>query len=259
MRRVIGGDVPMSEPAGGEPPALRRSTGANSRQADRYRDGRVFLVGDSAHVHSGVGGPGLNLGMQDVLNLGWKLAAAVNGWAPEGLLDTYQSERHPVGQRVIMHTRAQTALLSPGANITALRELFEELLREPGTVRHIANLMAGADISYETPGAGPAHAMAGRWMPDIALRTGHAPTRTAELLRPARPILLTLADRADLADAAKDWTARVDVITAAAAEPPADAVLIRPDGYAAWAANGGTPGAADDLSRNLQTWFGDAA
>jgi 2-polyprenyl-6-methoxyphenol hydroxylase-like FAD-dependent oxidoreductase len=136
VRRVIGGDVPMSEPAGGEPSALRRSTGANSRQADRYRHGRVFLAGDAAHVHSGVGGPGLNLGMQDVLNLGWKLAAGVNGWAPEGLLDTYQSERHPVGQRVIMHTRAQTSLLSPGANITALRELFEELLREQSTVRH---------------------------------------------------------------------------------------------------------------------------
>jgi 2-polyprenyl-6-methoxyphenol hydroxylase-like FAD-dependent oxidoreductase len=155
VRRVIGGDVPMSEPAGGEPSALRRSTGANSRQADRYRHGRVFLAGDAAHVHSGVGGPGLNLGMQDVLNLGWKLAAGVNGWAPEGLLDTYQSERHPVGQRVIMHTRAQTSLLSPGANITALRELFEELLREQSTVRHITDLMAGADIRYDMRTDGP--------------------------------------------------------------------------------------------------------
>ena len=258
VRRVIGGDVPMSEPAGGEPSALRRSTGANSRQADRYRHGRVFLVGDSAHVHSGVGGPGLNLGLQDVLNLGWKLAAAVNGWAPEGLLDTYQSERHPVGQRVIMHTRAQTALLSPGANITALRGLFEELLREQSTVRHIADLMAGADISYDTSGAGPAHAMAGRWMPDIALRTGNGPTRIAGLLRAARPILLTFADRADLADAAKNWAARVDVITAATAEPPADAVLIRPDGYVAWAADSGTPRPADGLRRALHTWFGAA-
>jgi hypothetical protein len=197
--------------------------------------------------------------MQDVLNLGWKLAAAVKGWAPEGLLDTYQSERHPVGERVIMHTRAQTALLSPGANITALRELFGELLRERGTVGHIADLMAGADISYGTPTAGRAHAMAGRWMPDIALRTGTGPTRIAELLRPARPILLILADRADLADAAKDWAARVDVATAATAKPPADAVLIRPDGYVAWAADSGTPGSADGLRDALQTWFGDAA
>jgi 2-polyprenyl-6-methoxyphenol hydroxylase-like FAD-dependent oxidoreductase len=259
VRRVIGGDVPMSEPAGGEPPALRRSTGANSRQADRYRHGRVFLAGDAAHVHSGVGGPGLNLGLQDVLNLGWKLGAAVNGWAPPGLLDTYQSERHPVGQRVIMHTRAQMALLSPGANITALRELFTELLREPGTVRHISYLMAGADIRYATRAAGPAHAMAGRWMPDIALQTGKGPTRTAELLRPGRPVLVVLTDRAGLADAAKEWSDRVDVITAATAEPPADAVLIRPDGYVAWAAGTGTPGPADGLRQTLQTWFGDPA
>jgi 2-polyprenyl-6-methoxyphenol hydroxylase-like FAD-dependent oxidoreductase len=259
VRRVIGGDVPMSEPAGGEPSALRRSTGANSRQADRYRHGRVFLAGDAAHVHSGVGGPGLNLGMQDVLNLGWKLAAGVNGWAPEGLLDTYQSERHPVGQRVIMHTRAQTSLLSPGANITALRELFEELLREQSTVRHITDLMAGADIRYDMRTDGPTHAMAGQWMPDITLHAGNGPSRIAELLRPARPILLTLANRPDLIDAAQDWSDRVDVITAAAAEPPADAVLIRPDGYVAWAADTDTPGPAGRLRHTLQTWFGGPA
>jgi hypothetical protein len=134
-----------------------------------------------------------------------------------------------------MHTRAQTALLSPGADITALRGLFEELLREQSTVRHIADLMAGADISYDTSGAGPAHAMAGRWMPDIALRTGNGPTRIAGLLRAARPILLTFADRADLADAAKNWAARV-----------------------AWAADSGTPRPADGLRRALQTWFGAA-
>jgi 2-polyprenyl-6-methoxyphenol hydroxylase-like FAD-dependent oxidoreductase len=259
VRRVIGGDVPMSESAESEPRALRRSTGANSRQADRYRHGRVFLAGDAAHVHSGVGGPGLNLGMQDVLNLGWKLAAAVNGWAPQGLLDTYQSERHPVGQRVIMHTRAQMALLSPGANITALRELFTELLREPSTVRHISDLMAGADIRYDTLTAGLAHALAGRWMPDVALRTGNGSARTAELLRPGRPVLLALTDRAGLADAAKEWRDRVDVITAATAELPADAVLIRPDGYVAWAADTDTPSPADGLRHALQTWFGDPA
>jgi 2-polyprenyl-6-methoxyphenol hydroxylase-like FAD-dependent oxidoreductase len=259
VRRVIGADVPMSEPAGGEPSALRRSIGANSRQADRYRHGRVFLVGDAAHVHSGVGGPGLNLGLQDVLNLGWKLAAGVKGWAPEGLLDTYHNERHPVGQRVIMHTRAQTALLSPGANVTALRELFEELLLQPGTVRHIADLMAGAGIRYDTRTAGPTHAMAGLWMPDIVLCTGKGPTRIAELLRPGRPILLTLADRADLAAAAEDWTDRVDVITTATAELPADAVLIRPDGYVAWAAGTGTADTAGGLRDALPAWFGQAA
>jgi 2-polyprenyl-6-methoxyphenol hydroxylase-like FAD-dependent oxidoreductase len=259
VRRVIGGDVPMSEPADGTPSALRRSTGANSRQAERYRHGRVFLAGDAAHVHSGVGGPGLNLGLQDVLNLGWKLAAAVNGWAPEVLLGTYQDERHPVGERVIMHTRAQTALLSPGANITALRELFTELLREQSTLRHITNLMAGSDVHYGTPTARPAHALTGKWMPDIALHTAEGPTRIAELLRAARPILLTLAGRTDLAEAAGPWNDRVDVITATTAEPPAEAVLIRPDGYVAWAAGAGTPALADGLREALQTWFGSPA
>jgi hypothetical protein len=264
VRRVLGGDVPMSEPDGGLPSALRRSVGANSRQADRYRHGRVFLVGDAAHVHSGVGGPGLNLGLQDVLNLGWKLAAGVNGWAPEGLLDTYQSERHPVGQRVIMHTRAQAALLSPGANVTALRELFGELLREQAATAHIADLMAGADIRYDTGHDGAAHAMAGRWMPDIAVHTGNGPARMAELLHAARPILLVLAARPDLEDAAKEWSNRVDVITASTGEPPADAMLIRPDGYVAWAAGPGppgpgTPGPADGLRHALRAWFGDPA
>jgi 2-polyprenyl-6-methoxyphenol hydroxylase-like FAD-dependent oxidoreductase len=259
VRRVIGGDVPMSEPEGGQPSALRRSAGANSRQAERYRHGRVFLAGDAAHVHSGVGGPGLNLGLQDVLNLGWKLAAAVGGWAPDGLLDTYQSERHPVGQRVIMQTRAQAALLSPGANVTALRELFGELLREPAAVAHIADLMAGADVRYAAGGDGPGHALAGKWMPDIGLRTGPGPTSIAELLRPARPILLSLTARADLLPPAQDWSDRVDVITATTSEPPADAILIRPDGYVAWAAGAGEPGAADGLRRALRTWFGEPA
>jgi FAD binding domain-containing protein/aromatic ring hydroxylase-like protein len=233
VQRVIGGDVPMSEPSDGEPSALRRSTGANSRQAERYRHGRVFLAGDAAHVHSGVGGPGLNLGMQDVLNLGWKLAAAVNGWAPPGLLGTYQSERHPVGERVVMHTRAQTALLSPGANVTALQELFTELLRDQSTLRRITNLMAGADVRYGAPTAGPAHAMAGQWMPDIALHTAQG--------------------------SARDWSDRIDVITATTAEPPAEAILIRPDGYVAWAAATGTTAPADGLRAALQTWFGAPA
>jgi 2-polyprenyl-6-methoxyphenol hydroxylase-like FAD-dependent oxidoreductase len=258
VRRVIGGDVPMSEPADGTPSALRRSTGANSRQAERYRHGRVFLAGDAAHVHSGVGGPGLNLGLQDVFNLGWKLAATVNCWAPPGLLGTYQDERHPVGERVIMHTRAQTALLSPGANITALRELFTELLSEQSTLRHITNLMAGSDVRYGTPSV-PAHAMAGKWMPDITLRTAKGPTRIAELLRAARPILLTLADRTGLAGAAEPWSDRVDVITATTPEPPAEAVLIRPDGYVAWSAGTGTSAPADGLREALQTWFGSPA
>jgi FAD binding domain. len=193
--------------------------------------------------------------MQDVLNLGWKLAAAVNGWAPPAC-SALPDERHPVGERVIMHTRAQTALLSPGANVTALRELFTELLRDQSTLRRITNLMAGADVRYATPTAGPAHTMAGQWMPDIALHTAQGSTRIAELLRAARPILLTLTGRTDLAGAAKDWADRVDVSHGHHRRPPAEAVLIRPDGYVTWAAAPGTPAPADGLREALRTWLG---
>ena len=241
--RVLGADVPMREPDG-QAPALRRSTGTNSRQAERYREGRVLLVGDAAHVHSGIGGPGLNLGMQDVLNLGWKLAAVIDGRAPESLLGTYESERHPVGARVIMHTRAQLALTSPGPNITALRELFGELLADTDNVRHIAELMSGADVRY---GDGTGHPMTGRWMPDLPLRTETGPTRVAELLRGGRPVLLATTD-----GTAKAWTSRVDLVVTANA--PAETVLIRPDGYVAWA---GTDG--DGMEDALRTWFGAPA
>ena len=256
--RVLGGDVPMSAAPQGLPVARTR-TGANSRLADRYRQGRVFLVGDAAHVQSGVGGPALNLGLQDVMNLAWKLAAAVRGWAPEGLLDTYHSERHPAGQRVIMQSRAQLALLSPGPNVTALRELFAELLHDQGNVRHISDLMAGADICYDMRSGDRAHPMAGRWAPDLSLDRNGRPTRVAELMHPARPVLLDLAGRADLADEACGWADRVDVVTAASAAPPADALLIRPDGYVAWAAGPGAPDGPAGLRGALRTWFGSAS
>jgi 2-polyprenyl-6-methoxyphenol hydroxylase-like FAD-dependent oxidoreductase len=247
--RVLGSALPISALPGEHPSLSTRSaTGMNSRLADRYRKGRVLLVGDAAHVQSGVGGPGLNLGLQDALNLGWKLAAEIQGWAPAGLLDSYQSERRPVGERVIMHSRAQTALLSGGPNITALRQVFEELLRDQSAVRRVSNLMSGADTHYDMRGS--THPMAGKWMPDLALGA----TRVAEVLRPGRPVLLTLADRPDLTAVAAGWASRVDVVTATAAEPPADAVLIRPDGYVAWAG-----GPEEGLREALRTWFGEAA
>jgi 2-polyprenyl-6-methoxyphenol hydroxylase-like FAD-dependent oxidoreductase len=255
VRRVIGGDVPMSEPPAAQAvPLSRATTASNSRQADRYRLGRVLLVGDAAHVHSGVGGSGLNLGLQDAMNLGWKLAAEIHGWAPPGLLDTYHAERHPVGERVIMHTRAQTALLARGAYVTALRAVFDELLCQPDTIQHVADLMAGADIRYEAPGE--AHPMTGRWMPDLQLEAECRSTRVAELLRPARAILLDLAGRAELNQAAAGWSDRVTVISATTGDRPADAVLIRPDGYVAWATGAETANAVDGLRHALRTWFG---
>lgn len=251
-RRVLGADLPMHEPPDGVPSMLGRSTdGINSRQAERYRSGRVFLVGDAAHVHSAMGGPGLNLGLQDVLNLGWKLAATILGWAPEGLLDTYDTERRPVGERVLMHTRAQLALVAPGPNVTALRELFGELLRDKANVQHIADLMSGADVRY-SPGD---HDLTGRFLPDRALHVDGGLTRLAHLLRAARPILLLLDDRPDLATLATGWSDRVDVVHAQAVDhtPPAEAVLLRPDGYVAWAGS-----AASGLEQALATWFGAA-
>jgi 2-polyprenyl-6-methoxyphenol hydroxylase-like FAD-dependent oxidoreductase len=255
LHRVLGTPVPLAAPPDGQPYDLRRRVGVNSRQADRYRSGRVFLVGDAAHVHSAVGGPGLNLGMQDVLNLGWKLAAAVHGWAPADLLDTYESERRPAGERVIMHTRAQSALLAPGANTTALRSVLTELLGDAAAVRRIADLMAGADLRYPARHDGPVHPLTGRWAPDLALRVGNRDTRVAELLRPARPVLLDLAGRSGRTAAARGWSDRVDVVSATTTEAPAEALLLRPDGYVAWAGDHGTEG----LGEALLTWFGAPA
>ena len=255
LHRVLGTQLPLAPPRDGRAMQLRRLVGVNSRQADRYRAGRVFLVGDAAHVHSAVGGPGLNLGMQDVLNLGWKLAAAVRGWAPDGLLDTYESERRPAGERVIMHTRAQTALLSPGPNTTALRALLTELLADTTTVRRVVDLMAGADLRYPARFDGPAHQLTGRWAPDLPLRVGARETRLAELLRSGRPVLLDLAGRAATTAVASGWSDRVERVVATTAEPPADALLVRPDGYVAWA--GGHEAAG--LRQALQAWFGTPA
>ncbi|CCH30464.1 FAD dependent oxidoreductase [Saccharothrix espanaensis DSM 44229] len=245
--RVLGVDLPMSEPDDGRPSALdRRAEGTNSRLADRYRKGRVFLVGDAAHVQSGVGGPGLNLGLQDALNLGWKPAADLDGWAPPDLLDTYESERRPVGLRVITHSRAQTALLSEGPNITALREVLTELLQDQSAVRRISDLMSGADTVYDLGTA--AHPLIGRWMPDLPLPHGRI---FAHLSRSGRPLLLDFADNAALRATAQPWVDRVDIHTTTTPVPPADAVLVRPDGYVAWA---GT--APDDLAHALHRWFG---
>jgi hypothetical protein len=190
--------------------------------------------------------------LQDVLNLGWKLAAAVHGWAPADLLDTYESERRPAGRRVIMHTRAQMALLSPGPNTTALRELFSELLDDTGTTRRVADLMAGADLRYPARQDGPVHPLTGRWAPELPLRVGGRVTRVAELLRAARPVLLDLAGRPDLTAAAGEWADRVDIVAATTPDAPADAMLLRPDGYVAWADDHGATG----LRHALHTWIG---
>ncbi|WP_245687139.1 FAD-dependent monooxygenase [Streptacidiphilus griseoplanus] len=256
--RVLGADLPIGPPTAPGPHVLRRVEGGNTRLAERYRDGRVLLVGDAAHVHSAVGGPGLNLGIQDAANLGWKLAAQVHGWAPPGLLDTYHDERHPVGERVFMHSQAQLALLSPGPGVTALRELLGELLGRTENVQHIADTMAGSDIRYPVDCA---HPLAGRFAPDLALTTGSGTSRLAELMRGARPLLLDLTGGPDLRDAATGWKDRVDTAAATSPDPAPAALLIRPDGYVAWAASPGEPTAEmrSGLRRALTTWFGAPA
>jgi hypothetical protein len=241
--------VPLQAPQKPGSHALRRLDGINSRQADRYCDGRVLLLGDAAHVHSPMGGPGLNLGLQDAVNLGWKLAAVVNGWAPTSLLDTYESERYPVGQRVMMHSQAQIALAAPGPEVDALRELFAELARKPEVATHLAGLLAGSDVRYDVDDE---HPLSGLMVPDVVFDDGR---RVAELLHEARPLLLDLSDGAAAA-AAAPWADRVDTVNLTMAQPVAASLLIRPDGYVAWATDTFAPDDARRLRAALARWFG---
>jgi 2-polyprenyl-6-methoxyphenol hydroxylase-like FAD-dependent oxidoreductase len=257
IRRVLGGDLPL-----GVPSRLSRFT-FQARQAERYRQGRVFLAGDAAHLFPATG-IALNAGMLDTVNLAWKLAAAVAGWAPPGLLDTYDAERHVAAARTMLHTQAQVALrrgLDPAAD--ALRELFEELLLDEEPLRRMGALISGSDIRYPAPGAdadadADAHPLTGTFAPDLALRTDQGTTSVAALLHAARPVFLDLADRADLREVASDWQSRIDVCTADTDRPPADAVLIRPDARIAWAASRAEPTdtAAAALREALARWFG---
>ncbi|TNH28057.1 FAD-dependent oxidoreductase [Micromonospora orduensis] len=244
VARVLGADIPLGPPDG--PGLLRRLTGGNTRIADRYRDGRVLLVGDAAHVHSAIGGPGLNLGLQDAANLGWKLAATARGWAPKGLLDTYETERRPVAERVVMSTQAQAALIGPGDEITGLRELFAELLRIPQVTGHIAALMSGVDVHYP---ADPADPLAGRNAPDVVVHGDHGPIRLAELTRAARPLLLDSTGA--YAEVTAPWRDRVDVVTGQLEGTTATALLVRPDCFVAWSS-----GDAGTLRASLTRHFG---
>jgi 2-polyprenyl-6-methoxyphenol hydroxylase-like FAD-dependent oxidoreductase len=249
-RRVLGADLPVEAPTGDGPHALRRIAGQNTRQADRYRAGNVLLLGDSAHVHSAMGGPGLNLGLQDAMNLGWKLAAAINGWAPADLLNTYHSERYPVGKRVMMHSMSQTALFGPGPETAALRELFTELLQLPSVAEHMAHLLAGSDVRYDV---GDDHPLAGRLAPDLILDDGR---RVADLLHEARPVLLD-SSGGQVGDAARGWADRVDVVVGKTVDVAVCALLIRPDGYVAWAADTFEPDGRLELEAALSRWFGE--
>jgi hypothetical protein len=228
-----------------------------TRQAAAYREGRVLLAGDAAHVHSPVGGQGLQTGVQDAVNLGWKLAQVVNRTSPESLLDTYHAERHPVAARVLRNTMAQVALMRADARIEALRDTVSELLNMDEPRQRFAAMMSGLDIHYDL---GEGHPLLGRRMPDLDLVTANGPLRVFTLLHDARPVLLNLgepggfditpwADRVQLIDAKYVGTWELPALGAVTAPT---AVLIRPDGYVAWVGDPTHLGLADALT----TWFG---
>jgi 2-polyprenyl-6-methoxyphenol hydroxylase-like FAD-dependent oxidoreductase len=216
--------------------------GDGTRQAERYRVGRVLLAGDAAHIHPPTGGQGLNLGVQDAFNLGWKLAAEVNGWAPEGLLDSYHTERHPVGARVLRNTRAQMTLMGTDPGPTALRELFSTLMDFEEVNRYVTEMITAVGVRYDF---GEGHELLGRRLRDVQLKRG----RLYELMHGGRGLLLDQTGRLSVTG----WVDRVDHVVDVSEELDVPAVLLRPDGHVAWVGDD-----QQDLLGRLTKWFGTA-
>ncbi|MER5666308.1 rifampin monooxygenase [Streptomyces mirabilis] len=216
--------------------------GDATRQAERYRVGRVLLAGDAAHIHPPTGGQGLNLGVQDAFNLGWKLAAEVNGWAPAGLLDSYHAERHPVGARVLDNTRAQITLLGTDPGATALRELLSKLMDFEEVNRYVTGMITAVGVRYDF---GEGHELLGRRLRDVELKRG----RLYELMHGGRGLLLDQTGRLSVAG----WADRVDHVVDVSEELDVPAVLLRPDGHVAWVGED-----QQDLDGRLSEWFGAA-
>lgn len=217
--------------------------GDATRLAERYRVGRVLLAGDAAHVHPPLGGQGLNLGVQDAFNLGWKLAAEINGWAPEGLLDSYHTERHPVAADVLNNTRVQSELLSTEPGPQAVRRLLSELMDVEEVNRYLTEKVTAIGVRYDF---GEGHELLGRRLRDIGLKRG----RLYELMHGGRGLLLDQTGRLSVAG----WADRVDHVVDVSEELDVPAVLLRPDGYVAWVG-----GDQQDLVGHLPRWFGAAA
>ncbi|MEU0671725.1 FAD-dependent monooxygenase [Streptomyces sp. NPDC006172] len=251
-QRLTGDDISHAEPV------WISSFGDGTRLVTEYRRGRILLAGDSAHIHLPAGGQGMNTSIQDAANLGWKLGAVVRGRAPEALLDTYHDERHPVGERLMMNTRAQGLLFLSGPEVQPLRDVLTELIRYPEVSKHLAAMVSGLEIHYDLDGGG--HPLLGRRLPNVPLKGHRLVGSSTEALRSGRGVLLDLADNARLRERVWPWLDRVDVVTAVP-DPAEDsvlagttAVLVRPDGYVAWAA----PGSHADLPMALERWFGPA-
>ena len=217
--------------------------GDATRQAERYRSGRVLLAGDAAHVHPPMGGQGLNLGLQDAFNLGWKLAAEVNGWAPEGLLDTYETERHPVAAAVLDNTRAQAVLMSPEPNCRAMRRLLSELMDFEDVNRHLIEKITAIGVRYDVGGG---HELLGRHLRDVGLKRG----RLYEQMHAGRGLLLDQTGALSVAG----WADRVDHVIDVSEELDVPAALLRPDGHVAWVGED-----QQELTGRLSRWFGAAS
>ncbi len=244
LRRVSGTDVTVASITN----PLRLTD--NARQTSTYRRGRVLLAGDAAHVHSPIGGQGLNIGLQDAANLGWKLALVVNRQAPDSLLDTYTAERHPVGSRVLRNSRAESALLRTDPQTEALRELVGEILQTPEPVRHLAEEINGMHVRYA---AGSGHPLDGTFAPDLGLDG----TDVNQLPSNGRGLVLCLTDSPAVRRVADGWSHRVDVITTTTHQQALATVLIRPDGYIAAALENSSD--VDGLQAAMTQWFGPSS
>jgi 2-polyprenyl-6-methoxyphenol hydroxylase-like FAD-dependent oxidoreductase len=244
-RRLNGADFPEA------PVRWIRWYGGPTRTAGRYQDGRVFLAGDAAHTFYPLAGLRLNLCLQDAVNLGWKLAAEVLGWAPAGLLDTYETERKPQGVRAAQATDAQLALIHPADRVGPLRSLFTDLLTCKDANRYLLELSTGLDVAYAAPPLG-------RRLPHVSLTTADGPSSVAETQHRGRGVLLDMSGGRTTDAALAPWADRIDVVHAEPVEEiDAVAVLLRPDGHVAWA--GDPSGGTEELATALKQWFGEPA
>jgi hypothetical protein len=236
LRELAGTDFGVHSP--------RRLTrfGDATRQAERYRSGRVLLAGDAAHIHPPIGGQGLNLGVQDAFNLGWKLAAEIGGWAPEGLLDSYHTERHPVAASVLNNTRAQSELLSPEPGPQAVLRLISELMDFEEVNRYLIRKITAIGVRYDFGGE---HPLVGRRLRDIELKRG----RLYGLMHSGRGLLLDQTGQLEVSG----WADRIDHIVDKSSELDVPAALLRPDGHVAWVGDD-----QQDLRVLLPKWFGAA-
>lgn len=246
LRHVSGTDVTLTSVD------VASSYTDRARQATTYRSGRVLLAGDAAHIHSPLGGQGLNTGLSDAMNLGWKLAATVQGWASADLLDTYTQERHPAGAWALDWTRAQVAIMRPDPHAHAIANVIRDLIATREGTSYFVEKISGMSLRYQLPGD---HPLIGRSAPDLEFENG---TRLGELLHDGTGLLLDLSGKAELASLTQSWAERVKYVIATAKDAMGVAAfLVRPDGFVAWAADENSEPDLHSLRKTLARWFGN--